>query len=78
MGSCSCVRFAPRALFGAVDIVREITFLPRALSYSGGCSICWSINLRLSRVKLVVFLNIRHKKPGFKLIKPKRLKIQEC
>jgi hypothetical protein len=47
----------PRAPSGAVDIVREIAFLPRAPSYSAGCSICWSIDLRLLRAKLVAFLD---------------------
>jgi hypothetical protein len=57
MGSCSCVQFVSRAPFGAVDIVREIALLPRASFYSAGCSICWNINLCLSRAKLVTFLD---------------------
>jgi hypothetical protein len=57
ISSSSCVRFVPRALSGAVDIVREIALLPRAPSYNAGCSICWSINLRLPYAKLVIFLN---------------------
>jgi hypothetical protein len=55
IGSCSCARFIPRALSGAVDIVREIALLPRAPSYSVGCSIC--INLYLRHAKLVTFLD---------------------
>jgi hypothetical protein len=48
---------APRALFDAVDIVPEIAFLSCVLSYNVGYIICWSINLRLPRAKLVAFLN---------------------
>jgi hypothetical protein len=55
MGSCSCAQFVPRAPFGAVNIVHKIALLPRALFYSASCSICWSINLRLPRAKLVIF-----------------------
>jgi hypothetical protein len=56
MGS-SCAQFVPRAPSGAVDIVHEIALLSRAPFYSAGCSICWSINLRLPRAKLVTFLD---------------------
>jgi hypothetical protein len=55
MGSCFCAQFVPRAPFGAVNIVHKIALLPRALFYSASCSICWSINLRLPRAKLVTF-----------------------
>jgi hypothetical protein len=55
MGSCSCAQFMPRAPFGAVNIVHKIALLHRALFYSASCSICWSINLRLPRAKLVTF-----------------------
>jgi hypothetical protein len=48
----------PRALFGTVNIVREIAFLQRTPSYSANCSVCWSINLRLSHAKLGAFLDI--------------------
>jgi hypothetical protein len=47
----------PRAPFGAVDIVHKIALLPRALFYSAGCSICWSINLHLRCAKLVTFFD---------------------
>jgi hypothetical protein len=57
IGSCSCAQFLLRTPFGAVDIVREIALLPRAPFYSTGCSICWSLNLRFPRAKLVTFLD---------------------
>jgi hypothetical protein len=55
LSSCSCARILPRTLSGALDIVREIVFLPRASFYSAGCSIYWNINVCLSCVKLVAF-----------------------
>jgi hypothetical protein len=37
--------------------VDQIALLQRASRYITGCSIRWSINLRLSRAKLVAFLD---------------------
>jgi hypothetical protein len=55
LDSCFYVLFVPRALSSAVNIVHEIALLQRPSLYSTSCSICWSINLRLSRSKLVAF-----------------------
>jgi hypothetical protein len=54
LGSCFYVQLVQRALSGAIDIVHEITLLQHASLYSTGCSCC-SINLRISRAKLVTF-----------------------